>query len=60
MTTELQQKREQGLSDWERDAEAWNLPRPVSAKRPPVQGSENAQSSQSEGESELRVGGTGA
>ena len=35
MTTDLQQKRGQELSDWERDVEAWNLPRPISAARSP-------------------------
>lgn len=60
MSTELQQAREQDLSDWERDAEAWNLPRPVSATRPLVQGSENPQSPQPEGERELRAGRPGA
>ena len=42
--TELQQNRERELSDWERDVEAWNLPRPVlttSATRPPTDLSED-------------------
>jgi hypothetical protein len=60
MTTELQE-REQELSDWERDVEAWNLPRPISAARSPsIAGSENPESPQTEGDSELRAGGTGA
>jgi hypothetical protein len=62
MTTELQHKREQELSDWERDAVAWNLPRPVSAGRPPTDASENpkSKSAQKERESELRAGRTSA
>jgi len=57
MTTELQE-REQELSDWERDVEAWNLPRPISAARSSsIDGSENPESPQREGESELRAGG---
>jgi hypothetical protein len=60
MTSELQQKREQELSDWERDAEAWNLPRPTPAAGPPIRGSEHPESPQPAGQRELRAGGTGA
>jgi hypothetical protein len=35
--TELRESRERELSDWERDVEAWNLPRPAPpTPRPPT------------------------
>jgi hypothetical protein len=59
--TELQESRERELSDWERDVEAWNLPRPaLTTPRPPSDLSKRSTSRQTEGEEGAQSGSAGA